>query len=325
MKPVAMFVLGAVLAGGAAFFIAGRNPEPKPVTQVTSELSPPAAAPAAAPAVEPAPAPEPVDTAKSSPFAADSRPVPKPARRIEPREPRRSEPRSQPQVVAKNDPPAPAPSAPVVTNPTPSAPAKEPAAVEPIPQPSILDQQRLPPPPARKPNFVTIPAGTLVTVRLDQTLSSEQSQAGDTFRATLDAPLIVDGLVIAERGARAEGKVSKVDQSGRVRGLAELALVLTSVRSSDGQTIRFDTDSFVRQAENSKKEDAAKVGAAAGIGAAIGAIAGGGKGAAIGAAIGGASGAGGVMATRGKAAEIRAETRLSFKLSNPVTVTEKLK
>ena len=73
-----------------------------------------------------------------------------------------------------------------------------------------------------------------------------------------------------------------------------------------------------------KKKDAAKVGAAAGIGAAIGAIAGGGKGAGIGAVIGGAAGTGGVMATRGGPAQIPAETRMSFRLRDPITLTERI-
>jgi hypothetical protein len=171
---------------------------------------------------------------------------------------------------------------------------------------------------------VTIPAGTLLTVRIDQTLSSEMNESGDNFRATLDTPLVIDGYVIAERGARAQGRVVEVDRGGRVRGTASMTLELVSVTSSDGQRIRVETASFARQAERSRGRDAAKVGAAAGIGAAIGAIAGGGKGAAIGAGVGAAAGTGGVLATRGGSAEVPAETRVSFRLAQPVTVTEKL-
>jgi hypothetical protein len=67
----------------------------------------------------------------------------------------------------------------------------------------------------------------------------------------------------------------------------------------------------------------AKVGAVTAIGAAIGAIAGGGKGAAIGAATGGAAGTGGVLATRGKSTTLPSETRISFRLRNAVTITER--
>jgi hypothetical protein len=171
---------------------------------------------------------------------------------------------------------------------------------------------------------VTIPAGTLLSVRVDETLRSDKNQNGDSFKATLDQPLVIDGFVIAERGSKVEGRVSAVDPGGRVKGVANMTLELVRLTTSDGQRIRLQTETFARQAERSAKSDAAKIGVAAGIGAAIGAIAGGGKGAAIGAGVGGAAGTGGVMATRGKAAEIPAETRLSFRLREPITITEKL-
>jgi hypothetical protein len=180
------------------------------------------------------------------------------------------------------------------------------------------------PEPPRIPKMVTIPAGTLLTVRLDEALSSKTNQTGDSFRATLDQPLVVDGFVIAERGSRVEGRVAEVDQGGRVKGVSRMALELVRLNTSDGQRLKLQTESFAKQGEQSRKKDAAKIGAAAGIGAVIGAIAGGGKGAAIGAGVGGAAGTGGVMATRGEPAEIRSETRLSFRLSQPITVTEKL-
>jgi hypothetical protein len=165
----------------------------------------------------------------------------------------------------------------------------------------------------------------LLTVRLDEALSTERNQEGDTFRATLDSPLVVDGMVIAERGSRVEGRVVQTDKGGRVQGLARLAVAITSFTTSDGQKIKVQTESFARQAESSRKSDAAKIGAGAAIGAAIGAIAGGGKGAAIGAGVGGAAGTGGVLATRGKAAEIPVETRMSFRVRDPITVTEKIR
>jgi hypothetical protein len=174
------------------------------------------------------------------------------------------------------------------------------------------------------PQTVTIPAGTLLSVRVDQKLSTETNQTGDSFRATLDQPLVVDGFVIAERGARVEGRVVEADPGGRVKGLSRISLELVRLNSADGQRLRLQTESFAKEGQNEKKRDVAKVGAAAGIGAAIGAIAGGGKGAALGAVLGGAAGTGGVMATRGAAAEIPAETRMTFRLREAIGVTEKL-
>ncbi|MBZ2185118.1 MAG: hypothetical protein K7J46_10425 [Bryobacter sp.] len=207
------------------------------------------------------------------------------------------------------------------SNPTPAEPVKreEPKRAE-ILKPDPVAK----PAPARVPETVTIPAGTSITVRLGETLTSEKNIAGDSFRGTLDSPLVVNDMVLAERGARVEGKIAEVDRSGRVKGTARLALVLTRITLSDGQKVELRTDNWERMAENSSKRDAAKVGIMSGIGAAIGAIAGGGKGAAVGAASGAGAGTGVVLATRGKAAQIDVETKIPFRLSTPLTVTEKI-
>ncbi|MCX7602676.1 MAG: hypothetical protein N2036_01230 [Bryobacteraceae bacterium] len=92
----------------------------------------------------------------------------------------------------------------------------------------------------------------------------------------------------------------------------------------EGRRVALNTTA-VTQESGSRGAQTAKSAAAVGaVGAIIGAIAGGGKGAAIGGAIGGAAGAGGAMATRGKHAELPSETRLTFRLSEPVTLTERL-
>jgi hypothetical protein len=166
-------------------------------------------------------------------------------------------------------------------------------------------------------------AGTLLSTRLAETLSTEKVQTGDTFTGTLDKPLVVDGLAIAERGTRVEGRVVEAVQAGRVRGVALLSIRLVRLLTSDGQRVDIQTDVFRKEGETTKGQDAAKVGGGAALGAIIGAIAGGGKGAAIGAGVGGAAGAGTVAATRGKPAVLPVETRIDFRLSQPVQLTEK--
>jgi len=91
--------------------------------------------------------------------------------------------------------------------------------------------------------------------------------------ATLDEPLVVDGLVIAEKGARADGRVVDLLEAGRVKGLAHLSLELTSLMLSDGQKVELRTARFEKEGPSSKTEDSQKVGIGAAIGAAIGAIA----------------------------------------------------
>jgi hypothetical protein len=170
---------------------------------------------------------------------------------------------------------------------------------------------------------VTIAAGTLVPIRLQDGLSSERNSPGDTFSATLDAPLIVGEFAIAERGARVEGKVVSSTKAGKVQGVSKLEIALTGITTSDGQRVQIATHTFSKTGPTSHGQDAAKVGAGAGIGAIIGAIAGGGKGAGVGAAVGGAAGAGDVLLTRGKPATLASETRINFRLSEAVTITER--
>lgn len=177
----------------------------------------------------------------------------------------------------------------------------------------------------RNPETVTIPVGTSISVRINSTLNSEKNVAGDTFTAVLDAPLLINDIVLAERGARVEGKVVEVERSGRVKGLGRLTIGLTKIQLSDGQRVDVTTDPWEREAESTKKADAVKIGVMSAIGAAIGAIAGGGKGAAVGAGTGAGAGTGVVLATKGKAAQIDVETRIPFRLSNPLTVTEKIR
>src|SRR5436309_424512 len=68
------------------------------------------------------------------------------------------------------------------------------------------------------PPTLTLPAGTWITVRADQPLSSDHNQPGDTFTATLSQPLIANGRVIARRGQTVGGVVATAEKAGRVKG-----------------------------------------------------------------------------------------------------------
>ncbi len=219
----------------------------------------------------------------------------------------------RPTLAAQN----PAPSAPTAV---PDAPA--PAVPEPLPPAPIAPENVTPPlPPAPAPNRVTLNAGMLISVRLLDGLSTGRNAPGDAFSATLDHELVAGDFVIAERGARAEGRVVAVDHGDKVHGGATLTLELTKVRTSDDQVVSIATDAFTKRSEPDHSADAGKVVGGAAIGAVIGAIAGGGKGAAIGAGAGGGAGAGDVMLTR-KPAALPSETRIAFRLRQPVTITE---
>lgn len=337
MKPLQIVVLVAAGAiAGAIVLKVSHKAQPAPVT---AQLQPPPATappiaepvpaaplpvpPVAEPVAEPIPATPrviesvevPVDPPKPSPLATRRvahRDAPKPAR---------------PPAVAVNHPPATVP--PIVQAEAPPPPPERAAPIEvPIP-PARQEPEKVtpaPPPPAPpEPHRVTLNAGMLIPVRLIDGLTSERNLPGDSFTATLDKALVADGFVIAERGARVEGRVVSSDRGGRVKGVSTLQVELVRLRTSDGQNIAIKTDGFERRAEESRRQDVEKVGAGAALGAVIGAIAGGGKGAAIGAGVGSGAGAGAVLATRGTAATLPSETRVTFRLNTPVTITEKLR
>lgn len=323
-KLVSAFSTGAVLASGIVYF-AVRPQEaasPKEVAkqaapaQTDSPPAPPQAAPERAPTPEP---PAPVAQVQApihrAPVREKPSPMPPPVRH-----------QPEQEVIARNDPP-PAPQQPEPTPPVQTVEAPPPTP-EPAPQPPPVPVENvsLPAPSveARVPHSVTLAAGTTLAARIGETISSSRNQLGDTFLATLMQPLVIDGFIIAERGARMEGRVVEAVQAGRARGSSRLAVSIVRLATADGQNIRIRTEPYTKDGANQGATDAAKVGGGAALGAIIGAIAGGGKGAAIGAGAGGAVGAGDVMLTHGKAVEIPVEARVNFKVQESVTITERL-
>jgi hypothetical protein len=233
----------------------------------------------------------------ATPAQAPAAPAQQPAARAQAPAAPTHQPAAAPQPTSSAAPPVAA---------APAAPA--PAAVAPV----------APPPP----KIATVAAGATLGVRLLQALDSSKNSSGDKFEATLDKSIVVDGETVAPRGSVVTGKLVDVAGSGRVKGRAQMSLILTGIKIGD-QTYPISTNTLSFEAEGTQKKDAAKVGIGAGLGAAIGAIAGGGKGAAIGAAVGGGAGTATVLATKGKEVTFGAEQLLSFELKDDLKVTMK--
>jgi hypothetical protein len=177
-----------------------------------------------------------------------------------------------------------------------------------------------PPPPPPPPQKVTIPAGTTLAVRLVDAIDSETAQQGQTFHATLDSPLAVEGDVVIPAGYEVEGHVVAVQSAGKFAGKSLLSLQLDRI-SAAGKYYNVQTDQWHREGSSRGKNTAEKVGAGAAIGAVLGGLIGGGKGAAIGAASGGGIGGGVQAATKGQQIKLASETVLNFTLQTPVSVT----
>ncbi len=182
-------------------------------------------------------------------------------------------------------------------------------------------RRQAPPPapdPAKQSPPVTLPAGTMLAVRLTQTIDVDAAQAGATFKSVLDDPVMMNGRVVVPRNAVVMLQAAKVEQAGAMKGADKITLKANTIAFGG---VRYDiVTSYVEQKGSGEgKKTARKVGAGAGLGGLIGGLAGGGTGVAIGAAVGAAGGA--IMASQGtEHLQIPAETRLQFQLSAAVTI-----
>jgi hypothetical protein len=172
--------------------------------------------------------------------------------------------------------------------------------------------------PAR-PATVTVPDGTAIAIRLIDPLSSETAKEDDTFRASLDTPIVVDDRVAIPAGAEVEGRVVAAKSAARFKGSSNLAVELTKI-SAGGRSYNISSTQWEKQGAGRGKRTAGTIGGGAALGAIIGGLAGGGKGAAIGAGAGAAAGTGVQAVTKGQKVELPSETRLEFRLQSPVTV-----
>jgi hypothetical protein len=176
-------------------------------------------------------------------------------------------------------------------------------------------------PAADAPGSITIPAGKVIFIRLNEPLSSDHSHPGEGFTATLDQPIVVNGWVLARRGETVVGTVTSAKKAGRVKGVSQLGLELTELTVVDGQQLPMSTELWNGSAGTSHGADAATIAGTTGVGTIIGAAANGGEGAGIGAGAGAAAGIAAVLLTRGKPTVLGPEARLSFRIKEPVTIS----
>ncbi len=175
------------------------------------------------------------------------------------------------------------------------------------------------PPPAPKPAPIVIPAGKVLTITVDQDISTKTNASGDAFAASLAEPVTVDGQNVIPTGTHATGTVVQAKAAGHLKGGALLELTLDSI-SLNGQKYSVETSEFEEAGKGRGKRTAIGGGGGAAFGAIVGALAGGGKGAAIGALAGGGAGTAGAAYTGKRDITIQAETRLHFKLRDSVTI-----
>jgi hypothetical protein len=191
------------------------------------------------------------------------------------------------------------PSTPAVPAPSTSAgPAPAPAPVQPPP---------------------TLPRGTRLQVRMSQTVDVKHVQAGDHFHGTLAQPVVDGNTVLVPAGSNAEGEILVAHRRGKFKGRSVMALTLTRL-DVNGTEYRIDTTNLSRTKKGKGKRSAAFIGGGAGVGMLIGGIATGGVGLLVGGLAGGGAGALGAAFTGNRDISIPAETVITFRLQDSLTL-----
>jgi hypothetical protein len=173
------------------------------------------------------------------------------------------------------------------------------------------------PPPPPKPSIV--PAGTVLTIRTNEALATKSAQPGMAFTGSLATPISIEGKMVLPAGSDVTGIVKDAKKAGKFKGEALLVLTLNSV-IVNGHHYNIETEYFDKSNAGKGKRTAGVIVGGTGLGAAIGGIAGGGKGAAIGAVAGAVAGTVGAGATGNRNFELPAESALTFKLVQPLTL-----
>jgi len=179
-------------------------------------------------------------------------------------------------------------------------------------------ESSLPDAPAVKaPVDVTIPAGTIISVRTIDAIASADSLVGERFQASLAEPLTVEGNVVVARDALVIGRLTQSKESGTFAGRSQLRLELTGI-VVNGKTVPVVTGDYEVTGKSRGASTAKRAIGGAALGAIIGAAADGGEGAAIGAGAGAGVGATSEIITGGEQVKVPSETFLDFTLQQDV-------
>jgi len=170
-----------------------------------------------------------------------------------------------------------------------------------------------------KPAYVTIPAGTRISVRTVDTIDSTYSLVGDRFLASLEEPLTLEGNVVVAKDVPVYGRLTQAKESGTFTGRSQLRLELTRI-VVNGKMVPVVTGKYEVTGKSRGESTAKRTAGGAALGAIIGAVADGGQGAAIGAGVGATAGAGSEIITGGDQVKVPSETLLDFTLQQDVSI-----
>jgi hypothetical protein len=183
--------------------------------------------------------------------------------------------------------------------------------------------------------MLTIPAGTRIPLSLKQAISTKTAKDGDPVYAVTAFPFVVNERVVVPAGTYIQGKITRAQRGGHIKGRAEVLIHFTSMIYPNGYTVMLggsventpgaekttmkDKEGTIRQdSETGRKAKSAAEGASTG--AVIGAITNGGKGAGIGAGVGGVAGLAIAMLSRGADVRLEPGTSIEMEIQREVTV-----
>jgi len=209
-----------------------------------------------------------------------------------------------------------------------TAPAPAAAQTAPAPAAASVPAPASTPASAEAANAVlTIPAGTKIPLTLKQAISTKTAREGDPVYAETAFPFVVNERVVIPAGTYVQGKITRAQRGGHVKGRAELLIHFTSMIYPSGYTVMLggsientpgaertsmkDSEGTIRQDSDAGRKARDAAGGAT-TGAIIGAVTGGGKGAGIGAGAGGVTGLAVSMLSRG--ADVRLEPGTSIEM-----------
>jgi hypothetical protein len=184
------------------------------------------------------------------------------------------------------------------------------------------------------PAQTALPTGTAVKMKLETTLATFSSKAGDPFSARVTEPLMMDGKIVIPIGTTVEGRVTKTNEPRRIAGKPTIAIFPENLVLPNGDRFALnaslvDTNAHHGTDVNNEGQfkgdghdakDVTEIGMATGGGMLIGGLAGGGKGFLIGGAVGAT-----VTVThwlgKHRSAMLPAGTELVMELNRPMTMT----
>ena len=182
-----------------------------------------------------------------------------------------------------------------------------PSNTSPVDTPAVVDNKR------------SLPAGTVLRVRLYHAIDTNRTQFGDSFVGSLSTPVTLEDKTVLPKGTVVRGSVKSAEESGRLKGRGSVSLTLDRMEYN-GSDVRISTNDVTWTSADHKKRNLAWIGGGSAAGALVGALLGGGKGAAVGAAAGGGAGVAGAATTGKRQVRIPAESVLTFRLERPVAI-----